>query len=92
MENGDCAPDNQNHHHHRSDGHDLQGLAAGLVDALGILPPEEDNHDNRHTGRKVIVGELQWVVHILPNILDEARKVLSGGDGADRAGKDVVEK
>ena len=39
-EDGNRAPQNQNHHHHRGDGHDLQGLAAGFVNTLRILPPE----------------------------------------------------
>src|SRR5258708_23123838 len=39
-EHGDGAPYDQNHDHHCSNDHDLQGLLTRFVDALNVLPPE----------------------------------------------------
>src|SRR5947207_12283260 len=44
VQNRGRAPDDQDHHHDRSDAHDLQGFLTGLVYALGVLPPEIHGH------------------------------------------------
>ena len=43
---GNEAPDDQENHHYGGDLHDAQRLFAGLVDALGILPPKVRGHDD----------------------------------------------
>ncbi len=85
-QNRDGAPDEQYHHHHRGDGHDLQRFLAGLVHALGILPPEIAHHDHRQSGGEVIVGKIQRAVQVPAHVLDKSREILAGGYGADGAG------
>ena len=41
---------------------------------------------------KVVVGKMQRAVQVRANVLDETRKILARGNGADGAGQDVVEK
>ncbi len=91
-QNRDGAPDQQNHHHDGGDHHDLQRFLAGLVHALGILPPEIEHHDYGQAGGEVIVGKMQRAVHVHAHVFDEAREILACGDGADRAGQHVIEE
>ena len=91
-QNRDGAPDQQNHHHHRGDRHDLQSFLAGFVHALGILPPEVADDDDGQSRGEVVVGKVEGAVHVHAHVFDEARQVLTGGDGADGSGENVVEK
>ena len=91
-QNRDGAPDEQNHHHHRGDRHDLQGFLAGFVHALGILPPEIADHDDGQSRGEVVVGKIQRAVQVDADVFDEARQVLASGDGADGAGQHIIEE
>ena len=59
LQNGDRAPDDQNHDHDRGDHHDLHGLLAGLVNALDILPPEVNRDDCAEAGGECVFGKVQ---------------------------------
>ncbi len=91
-QNRDGAPDEQDHHHHRGDGHDLQRFLAGFVHALRILPPEIGHYDHGQSRGEVVVGEIQRAVHVHAHVFDEAGQILAGGDGADGPGQHIVEK
>ena len=91
-QNRNRAPDDQNDHHHGGDGHDLQGLLAGFMHALGVLPPEVGHDDDRDAGREVVIGKIQRAVQVHAHVLDEARQILARGDGADGASQNVVEE
>src|SRR5450631_1373737 len=89
----DRTPDDQNHHHHGGDGHNLQRLLAGLVNALGVLPPEVDDDDDGQSGGKVVIGKIQVPMQVLPaKVLDKPRQVLPRRNRADGTRQDVVEQ
>ena len=88
----DGAPQNQNHHHHRGDHHDLQSFLAGLVNALCVFPPEINHYHNGEPGGEMIVRKIQRPVEIQAHVFDEAGEILPGGNRADGAGEHVVEK
>ena len=91
-QNRDGAPDDQDHDHYRGDRHDLQGFLAGLVHALGILPPEIKHDDHGQARGEMVVGKMERAVHVHAHVFDEARQVLPRGNGADGAGQHVIEK
>src|SRR5690242_4095142 len=87
------APHDQHHDHHGGDLHDLHGALAGLVNALDVLPPEVDGHENGDHGGEQVVGHREVLVaEVVNSVGDEAGQILAGGDGADRAGENVVEE
>ena len=57
--NGVDAPEEQNDHHDGGDLHDAQGLVAGFLDALDVLPPVINGDDGSEDGGGVIDVELE---------------------------------
>ena len=86
------APNKQNHHHHCRDDHDLQGLLAGFVHALRVLPPEVNHHHHGQAGREMIVREMQRTVHVHAHVFDESSQILASGYGADRTSQHIIEQ
>ena len=75
LENGDQAPDDQDHHHHGGDLHDAQRLFARFVDADDVLAPEIERHHRREPGREirridVHAGDVQ----MFAGFIDQARQ------------------
>src|SRR5262249_44572949 len=91
-QDGKGAPRNEHHHHDRGDDHDLQGLLAGLVDALGVLPPEINNHKRRENGCEVILGKMNWASQVGRSLLQESPEILTGRHRADGTSENVVEQ
>ena len=86
------APGNQDYHHHGGDLHDLQGAFAGFVNALGVLPPEIEGHQDGKDGGERVLRNVDVVAEVMEGVGQEPRRVLPGGHGADRAGQDVIEQ
>src|ERR1022692_1677264 len=86
------APDNQQHHHHRGDLHDLQGAFAGFVNALGILPPEiKGNHDGEKR-RKSVARNVNVATEMMEGIGQKPCQILACRHRADRSGEHVIEE
>ena len=89
----DQAPDDHDHAHDGRRHHDLERPVARFVDSLDVDPPEVDRHEDRDRRREhVLVVEQQTVRAQLEEVVDQADDVLTGRDGADRSGQDVVEE
>ena len=71
--------------------HDAERLAARLVNALDIVPPEVQRHDEPKSGGEEIRRHARGEVHRFGRFIDQAAQVLAGADAADGAGEDVVE-
>src|SRR5580693_5059109 len=91
-QNRNGAPDDQDYHHDGGDRHDLQGLLAGFMHALSILPPEVGHYDHGQARGEVIVRKVERAVHVHAHVFDEAGQILASGNGADGAGQHVVEQ
>ena len=99
------TPDQEDDHHDGGDLHDLHGFAAGLFDALDVLPPVENGDDGGKDGRRVVHVELKGIVvrihqrrrqpmAVIGNrhqLIHQPGNILSRGDAGDGAGEDVVE-
>ena len=86
------APANHDHDHHGGDLHDPEGLLAGLVNSLDVLPPEIHRDHHAECSGKCVHRDMNRVAKPRAQVLHEAGHVLSGGNGADGAGKNVVEQ
>ena len=78
----DEAPCDQDHHHHRGDFHDPQGLLARLVNALSILPPEIDRNGYGECRSEVVdlrVAGVYRISKMLGKIGEESREILPCG-------------
>ena len=60
-EDGVNAPEEQDDHHYGGDLHNAQSLAAGLLNALDVLPPVIGGHRGREQGRSVVHIKLEWL-------------------------------
>ena len=99
------SPQQEDDHHHRGNLHDPQCLAAGLLDALDVLPPVIDGHRSREDRRGVIHiklegavlrGHQSWrkpvaIIGDHHHFIHQSCNILSGGHTGDRSGKNVVE-
>src|SRR5215469_4959659 len=56
----DCvrAPQDQDYDHHGSDGHNLNSLLAGLMNALSVLPPEIKRYQRAEHGGKAVLRKM----------------------------------
>src|ERR1700678_3457520 len=91
-EDGDGAPDDEDHDHDGGDDHDLQRLLARFMHTLDVFPPEIHHDQNGEAGGKVVFGKNQGVVDVLADIFDEASEVLASRNGTDGASENVVEQ
>ena len=105
LQQGEGGPAKQDDDHHGGDLHDPQGLFAGFLNPLGVLPPEvHGDCDGEHHRRPidVYVGRaMEQVVHGARDpavgvgggkgVIDQSCDVLSGGNARDRPGEDVIE-
>ena len=88
------TPGDQQHNHHGHQLHDDQSLVAGLWNALRVLPPEIDGHENRKTRRDeihLVCSKRIAQVRVLKQLADQSGQILPGSDAADGASQDVVE-
>ncbi len=92
LEQRDQAPHDQQHHHDRGDLHDLHGAFAGFVNALGVLPPEVEGHENGEGCGEGVIRDRNLVAEMVEGVGQQAGKIQTGGDGAYRAGEDVIEE
>src|SRR5581483_12025087 len=87
------TPHNQDDHHDRGHGHDLQRLRTGFVYSLDVLQPEVGcDPDPENRGKGVVRKMPQGVMQVIRDIVDETGKVLASDNRAQRAGQNVVEK
>jgi hypothetical protein len=91
-EDGYQAPGDEDHHHHRGDLHDAEGLFARFVNADDVLAPEI----NRDRGGKNS-GEMRRMevqardMQVVGGFVDQNAQVEARADGADGAGQYVIE-
>ena len=89
----DDTPYDQDYNHHGGDDHDLHGLLAGLVHALGIFFPEVEHHNGAKRRRKAVLWKrMKGMTEIPRDIFDEARQILACSHGADRTSQYVIKK
>ncbi len=87
-----AAPDQHNHYHDRGDGHDLDRLVAGFMNAEQILPKEinGDAHGNGHRAPRAngIAGCLIYgdAGKVRDDLQTQADEVLARRHRADRSG------
>ena len=92
LENGDQAPDDENHHHYGGDLHDAERLLAGFMETDHVLAPEV-NGDRRgeHRGEVGRVHVQAGNLQVFAGLVDQPAKVKARADTADGTGQDVVE-
>ena len=89
-------PDHQ-HHHDRGELHDPDRFFARFLDTLDVLPPEVESHayGEHGSGRIRAQNDARMKVvramKVFQYFVKKSGEVLSGGNPADRAGKNVVE-
>ncbi len=84
------TPDQQDPHHDRRDLHDAQRLAARLMNALDVLPPEVRRDQHTESGSEKIHGQLMFHVSHFAELIQQGSQVLPRADDADRTCEDVV--
>src|SRR4051794_10575498 len=89
---GEQAPSDKNHHHYGSDLHDPQRLLAGLMNSLNIFPPEIHCYHDAKSRGKSIHRDVNRMTRSGAQVLNKAGHILSGGDCADGASENVIEK
>src|SRR5581483_3826147 len=93
VQNCDHTPDDQDDHHRGCDRHDLQGLLAGLMKTLSILPPEINDDDDGKARREAVFGEsLKGMAGIAREILEESSEILTGDYGTQGAVQHVIKE
>ena len=65
-------------------------FAAGFRNAFDIFPPEIERDGDGHRGSSGVHVQMKTKAGVMEKLVDNADEVLSGGNTADRAGKDVV--
>src|SRR5262249_54713771 len=91
----DCvrAPQDQDYDHHGSDGHNLNSLLAGLMNALSVLPPEIKRYQRAEHGGKAVLRKMaKGMPEVASDVLNEAGEILTRYHGTDGAGQHVVEE
>src|SRR5581483_3261798 len=90
-QDGDGAPNQESHDHDGGDLHNAKRLAAGLVDALDVVPPEiEGNGDAEDRGKQIGADGVADVGHP-GDFIEQVSEILAGANHADGAGKNVIE-
>src|SRR5690349_24974299 len=85
-----AAPADHQDHQDGGELHDTDGLLAGLLDALDILPPEIKRHGRSKNCRTGVGGKDNVDVSVLKNFVNEAHQILAGRNAADWPGQDIV--
>ena len=85
------APCDQQHDHHGGDVHDPQRFLARFGNALDVLPPEIESHQNREEGRCRIHGKDDGGVRVAEQFVNQTGKIETRRYAADRTCQDVVE-
>jgi len=57
--------------------HDLDGLVTAFMDALNVLPPEIEDHQNPENSRKTIRGHVNRMAGIPRGVFYESCQILS---------------
>src|SRR5689334_14837977 len=92
-ENRICTPNDQDNHHDRGDGHDLNRLFAGLVNSPSTLPPEVKGNENAEECRKSVLRKrAKRAAKIAGNVFNESGEILAGNDRTDGTGQNIVEQ